>query len=450
MTRLLDGADAAVSGTRDLRTGAGSLADGLSTAADQVAVAVDGLGLVYDALQTKSLTCGLDAACRRARTGIKEIWQAERDQLLPGLREAARGARALANGTTDLHSGLQQLRGGLAQARTGADRLAAGQRTFADRLGDLSAGADELAAGTGRLHAGTREVARSLPELEDGLAAAARHLRETGAQANDPATGGFYLPPTALKRQDFAAAVRLFLSPDGRTARIAVLGKTDAFGPEAADRAAEIRSIVATSFNGTALDDARVATTGMPSTNADLRAYSMSDLRTIATFALIAVFLVLLILLRSLVAAFTLMATVVLSYVAAIGLSVLVWQYGLGIQLDWTVAAVAFVVLVAVGADYNLLLTKRMHEEAPDGSPQGIARATAATGGVITTAGVIFAVSMMALLAGRVTTIGQVGFTIAVGLLLDTFVVRSLVVPALATLLGRRLWWPQRTRATEG
>ena len=114
------------------------------------------------------------------------------------------------------------------------------------------------------------------------------------------------------------------------------------------------------------------------------------------------------------------------------------------------VAAVAFVVLVAVGADYNLLLTKRMHEEAPDGSPQGIARATAATGGVITTAGVIFAVSMMALMAGRVTTIGQVGFTIAVGLLLDTFVVRSLLVPAIATLLGRRLWWPQRTRAAEG
>ncbi|GAA1518049.1 MMPL family transporter [Nocardioides humi] len=444
MTRLLDGADAAIAGTGDLRAGAGGLADGLETAADQVQVAVDGLALVYDALATKSLTCGLDPACRQARTGIRQIWEAERDQLLPGLRQAAAGARALADGGGELRTGLQQLRAGLAQARDGSRQLADGQRVFADRLGELSAGAEELAAGAGRLHGGTQQVAASLPELEDGLEAAARHLRETRSAADDPVSGGFYLPPAALEDQDFAAAMRLYLSPDGRTARLAVLGSTDAFGPEASDRVEDIRTIVATSLNGTALDGAEVVTTGMASTNADLRRYSLSDLEVIAGFALVAVFLVLLLLLRSVVAALALMATVVLSYVAAIGLSVLVWQYGLGIQLDWTVAAVAFVVLVAVGADYNLLLTKRIREEAPDGAASGIARATAATGGVITSAGVIFAVSMMALLAGRVTTIGQVGFTIAVGLLLDTFVVRSLLVPALATVLGRRLWWPQK------
>ncbi|WGX97234.1 MMPL family transporter [Nocardioides sp. L-11A] len=444
MTTLLDGAGAAITGSGDLRAGASGLADGLEAAAGQVQLAVDGLALVHDALATKSLTCGLDPACRQARTGLKMIWEAERDQLLPGLQQAAAGARALADGTGDLQTGLQQLRAGLAKARHGSRQVADGQREFADRLGDLSAGAEELAEGVGRLRGGTQEVAASLPALEDGLEAAARHLRETRSAADDPISGGFYLPPTALQDEDFAAAMRLYLSPDGRTARFAVLGATDAFGPEASERVEEIRTIVETSFNGTRLDDAEIVTTGMASTNADLRRYSVSDLEVIAGFALVAVFLVLLLLLRSLVAAFALMATVVLSYGAAIGLSVLVWQYGLGIQLDWTVAAVAFVVLVAVGADYNLLLTKRMHEEAPDGSASGIARATAVTGGVITSAGVIFAVSMMALLAGRVTTIGQVGFTIAVGLLLDTFVVRSLLVPALATVLGRRLWWPQR------
>lgn len=447
MTRLLDGADAAVTGTRELKVGAATLADGLTTAADQVQLAVDGLGLAYDALATKSLTCGLDPACRQARAGIKQIWEAERDQLLPGLRKAARGARAIASGTGDLRAGLRELRGGIAQARTGTQQLAEGQQVFADKLGELSTGAEDLASGADKIRGGTEEVAASLPELEEGLAAAARHLRTTRDEADDPASGGFYLPPTALTDPSFEAAGRLFLSEDGRTARIAVLGKTDAFGPEASERSSELRDIVDDSFNGTRLADADVLVTGMASTNADLRSYSVSDLRLISISAMIAVFLVLLLLLRSLVAAFTLMATVVLSYLAALGLSVLVWQYGLGIQLDWTVAAVAFVILVAVGADYNLLLTKRMQEEAPDGSARGIARATAATGGVITSAGVIFAVSMMALMAGRVTTIGQVGFTIAVGLLLDTFVVRSLVVPALATLLGRRLWWPQRPTA---
>ncbi len=444
LTRLLDGADAVVAGTGDLRTGAAGLADGLSAAADQVQVAVDGLGLVYDALATKSLTCGLEPACSQARTGLKQIWEAQRDQLLPGLRQAATGARSLADGTGELQAGLTELRAGLAKARTGTDRLADGQRTFADRLGALAGGADRLADGAGQLRSGTAAVAESLPELESGLAEAAEFLRTTRVEAGDPASGGFYLPPTALADQDFAAASRLFVSADGRTARIAVLGETDAFGPEASARSETVREIVETSFNDTSLDDARVLITGMAATNFDLGDSAASDFRVIAISALIAVFLVLLLLLRSLVAAFLLMVTVVLSYASAIGVSVLIWQYGLGIQLDWTVAAIAFVILVAVGADYNLLLTKRIHEEAPDGSVAGVARATAATGGVITTAGVIFAVSMLAMMAGKVTTIAQVGSTIGIGLLLDTFVVRSLLVPALATVLGRRLWWPQK------
>jgi len=101
---------------------------------------------------------------------------------------------------------------------------------------------------------------------------------------------------------------------------------------------------------------------------------------------------------------------------------------------------------VAVGADYNLLLMKRMQEDAPAGEREGIARSVTMTGGVITAAGVIFAASMGAMMTGSVTTLAQIGFTIGLGLLLDTFVVRTLVIPALATLLGRHLWWPRRVR----
>lgn len=86
---------------------------------------------------------------------------------------------------------------------------------------------------------------------------------------------------------------------------------------------------------------------------------------------------------------------------------------------------------------------KRIQEEAPDGSRAGIARAVTATGGVLTTAGIIFAASMFAMMTGRVTTLTQIGFTIGMGLLLDTFVVRTLIVPACAALLGPRLWWPR-------
>jgi len=158
----------------------------------------------------------------------------------------------------------------------------------------------------------------------------------------------------------------------------------------------------------------------------------------------VTVFLILLALLRSVVAALFLLATVVLSYASAVGLGVLVFQMILDEPLEWSVPSLAFILLVAVGADYNLLLTKRMQEEAPDGSRAGIARAAAATGGVITAAGVIFAASMFALMAGSVDSLVQTGFVIGAGLLIDTFVVRTMLVPAIAAMLGPRLWWPRR------
>jgi RND superfamily putative drug exporter len=188
----------------------------------------------------------------------------------------------------------------------------------------------------------------------------------------------------------------------------------------------------------------------MAATNADIQRLSQSDFRLVAAVALIAVFLVLLLLIRSLVAASVLLASVVLSYAATIGLSILVWQLLLGVPLEWTVACIAFVLLVAVGADYNLLLIKRIHEESPDGSRAGVARAVSATGGVITAAGVIFAASMFAMMSGSVTTLVQLGFTVGGGLLLDTFVVRTLVVPAFAALAGPRLWWPSRVPGFSG
>ncbi|MEQ6899984.1 MMPL family transporter [Nocardioides sp. YIM 152588] len=441
--RLVDGADEALAGGGRLRSGAADLADGLDFAASQVQVAVDGLAAVYDGMRL----CGLSIVCHQAREGVRKIWVAERDQLLPGLREAAAGARKLANGAGDLQAGMRQLQSGLRQVRAGADELEAGQRTFANKLDKLADGAGKLATGAGDLESSTQEVTTTLPDLEQGMNDAVDHLTRTGTFAKDPSIGGFYLPPAALKNKRFAAARGLFLSEDGRTARYVVLGSTDAFESAASARIPVIRDSVVESLSDTRLASADVSMAGMAATNADLADYAGRDMRLIGTGALIAVFLVLLVLLRGLVAAVLLMSTVVLSFAAAMGASVLIWQVFLGQQLSWTVTAVSFVVLVAVGADYNLLLTKRIHEEAPDGSRAGIARATAMTGGVITSAGVIFAASMFALMAGSVLTMVQVGLAIGIGLLLDTFVVRSLLVPSIATILGPKLWWPMRAPA---
>jgi putative drug exporter of the RND superfamily len=114
-----------------------------------------------------------------------------------------------------------------------------------------------------------------------------------------------------------------------------------------------------------------------------------------------------------------------------------------GQPLHWAVAPMAFIALVAVGADYNLLLAMRIREELRAGIKTGVVRAFAATGGVVTTAGIVFGITMFALVGSTVLSIEQVGLTVGIGLLLDTLLVRTFLMPSLVALLGRWFWWPR-------
>jgi RND superfamily putative drug exporter len=102
--------------------------------------------------------------------------------------------------------------------------------------------------------------------------------------------------------------------------------------------------------------------------------------------------------------------------------------------------------LVAVGADYNLLLISRIRDECAQGVRTAVIRTVGATGGVITAAGLIFAASMFGLLFASISTLVQAGFVVGVGILLDTFLVRTITVPAIAVLFGEKNWWPSRWR----
>ena len=153
-----------------------------------------------------------------------------------------------------------------------------------------------------------------------------------------------------------------------------------------------------------------------------------------------------LIITRSVVAAVVIVGTVLLSLGASFGLSVLLWQYILGIKLHWMVLAMAIILLLAVGSDYNLLLISRFKEEIHAGLKTGTIRAMAGSGSVVTAAGLVFAATMATFMFSPLRVMAQVGTTIALGLLFDTLIVRSFMTPSLATLLGRWFWWPQHVR----
>jgi putative drug exporter of the RND superfamily len=256
----------------------------------------------------------------------------------------------------------------------------------------------------------------------------------------------FYLPPQVFDNADFKRAENLFLSPDGKAARMIISHRGNPSTPEGMARINAIKTAAEESLKGTPLEDARLYLAGTASTYKDLRDGGKYDLLIAGIASLCLIFVIMLLITRSFVAALVIVGTVALSLSASFGLSVLVWQYILGIELHWFVQPMAVIILLAVGSDYNLLLVSRLKEEIGAGINTGIIRAMGGTGKVVTSAGLVFAFTMGSMAVSDLRMIGQVGTTIGLGLLFDTLVVRSLMTPSIAALLGRWFWWPQRIR----
>lgn len=256
----------------------------------------------------------------------------------------------------------------------------------------------------------------------------------------------FYLPPDVFKNADFQRAMTSFVSPDGKAARFIISHRGDPATPEGIARIDRIRSAAEEALKTTPLEGAKISLAGTASTYKDFRDGSQYDLWIALVGALCLIFVIMLVLTRSFVAALVIVGTVLLSLGASFGLSVLIWQYILGIKLHWMVLPMSVIVLLAVGSDYNLLLVSRMKEEIAAGINTGIIRAMGGTGKVVTNAGLVFAFTMASMVFSDLRIIGQVGTTIGLGLMFDTLVVRSFMTPSIAALLGRWFWWPQTVR----
>ncbi|GAB5894681.1 MMPL/RND family transporter [Mycolicibacterium mageritense] len=256
----------------------------------------------------------------------------------------------------------------------------------------------------------------------------------------------FYLPPEAFGTADFQRGIKLFLSPDGHAVRFTVFHQGDPLTEEGTSHIEPLKIAAADAIKGTPLEGSTVYVGGTAAMYKDMQQGADYDLLIAAVASLVLIFLIMVVLTRAVAAAAVIVGTVVLSLGASFGLSVLIWQHLVGIPLHWMVLPMSVIVLLAVGADYNLLLVSRMKEEIHAGLHTGIIRSMAGTGSVVTAAGLVFAFTMMSMAISDLIVIGQVGTTIGLGLLFDTLVVRSLMTPSLATLLGRWFWWPLRVR----
>jgi RND superfamily putative drug exporter len=185
---------------------------------------------------------------------------------------------------------------------------------------------------------------------------------------------------------------------------------------------------------------------GPTAQEADLRAATQRDTKLLVPLVLLVVFAILVLLLRAVAASLLLMATVVLSYFAALGGALLLFEVFADFPgEDPSFPLFAFIFLVALGVDYNIFLMARVREEAQRlPTREAMLTSLAVTGGVITSAGIVLAGTFSVLAVLPLVALTQIGITVAFGVLLDTLVVRSILVPALTFELGERVWWPSR------
>jgi uncharacterized membrane protein YdfJ with MMPL/SSD domain len=262
--------------------------------------------------------------------------------------------------------------------------------------------------------------------------------------------GGLRLTGTLLAQYpQLTQRLGLLLGDDGNSTRLIVALDGNPYDRHALDTIRRIDDITGDALAGTALTGARIDLGGPSAFYADMRQISNDDFRVIVAVIIGAIFVVFALLLRSLVAPFYLLASVVLSFTATMGITVVVFQGILGDPgITFWLAPMLFVVLVALGADYNIFIMSRIREEADAGHEIHVAvtRGVTLTGRVITSAGLILAGTFAALLAAPLPNLRQIGFGIGVGILIDTFVVRALIVPATTMLLGRWAFWPRIPR----
>jgi RND superfamily putative drug exporter len=283
--------------------------------------------------------------------------------------------------------------------------------------------------------------------IYDQTAAALQNSTQLGLAYNASKTDdSFYLPPEAFSNPEFLRGLKLFLSPDGKAARMIITHDVDPATPEGISHIDSMRHAAQEAIKGTPLAGSKIYIGGTASTYKDIGEMAHYDLIIAGIASLSLILLIMLFITRSLVAALVIVGTVALSLGASFGVSVLVWQHLLGIDLYWVILPLAVILLLAVGSDYNLLLVSRFKEEIHAGINTGIIRSMAGSGSVVTSAGLVFAFTMASFIFSDLVVLGQIGTTIALGLIFDTLIVRSFMTPSIAALLGRWFWWPVQVR----
>ncbi|HEY9060205.1 MAG TPA: MMPL family transporter [Pseudobacteroides sp.] len=366
------------------------------------------------------------------------------------------GLRDIKKGMSDSNEGISSAKDGLSKVGEGIVKSSSALNQVQVALEQIRDGQklaqDEITTAMGSLKeafSGLDNSKMDLDKLTEGLDKIKLYADEYYAAHKD-SDSTFFMPANAEEIEpgfkDFKNAMKGYISEDSKGMVLDVVLSIPPYKIEALDTSKDIKRVVEETLKKSYLDGSTMHVGGISATFDHVRDITAHDFVKLMLFVLIGIFIVLCLLLRSIIAPFYLLLTIVISYATTMGISFIVFQVIMGYEgLSWSTTFFAFCLLVALGVDYNIFLISRVKEEYKPGDVTGgVARALASTGGIITSCGVIMAGTFGALLASPIKPLFEIGFAAVVGLLMDTFIVRSLFVPAIAVKVGELNWWPGR------
>src|SRR5690625_101917 len=359
------------------------------------------------------------------------------------------GQEQLSDGLSELIAGVSELESGLKQAGDGQDQVVSNFPTVRDGLVQIYGGQKELKSvfselqnGFNELSDGLIEGSDGLDQIDEGLTTIQDYLGDVSLDSSSPVV---VIPEEALDEEDFLDAAEIYLSDDHKTVKFEVILSDHPYSHEAIQLLDEIKHTTDLALKETPFEDSIPYIAGTTSTNNDLKNVSDEDYSRTALLMIIGIFIMLVILLRSLIMPIYLLGSLLLTYFTALSFSEIIFVNMLGHDgLSWVIPFFSFVMLIALGVDYSIFLMGRFNEYKNGVIKEAMMRAMRNMGTVIISATIILAGTFGAMLPAGVLSLLQIATVVIIGLVLYAFLILPFFTPVAVKLFGKFNWWPFR------
>lgn len=371
-----------------------------------------------------------------------------------GLEEANNSFTTIVGGNEQLIGGMEDLVKGIEELNTGIEAAADGQEQIVDRFPAFTHGLTGINQGQQQLLDGFENINGQMSQLTNGLNQSVDGLNQVAeglgtAQdylfglANNQSTPTLYIPQDVLNSEEFKQSLDTYMSKDRKVATLDIVFDVNPYSNEAISQMDEVKEAVARVTKDTKLENAQVAIGGVSSSQADLNEISDQDYSRTVVLMLAGIFLILVILLKSLIMPIYLIGSLILTYFTSMAITEMIFVNLLGYTgISWSVPFFGFVILMALGIDYSIFLMDRFNENRDLSVEEAILLAMRKMGTVIISAAIILGGTFAAMMPAGVLSILEIATITLTGLILYALIVLPLLIPVMVKLLGKANWWP--------